>query len=34
MTMDNKDTIQENKLMQLENTMLMYGVYNMETLKN
>ena len=29
--MDNKATIQHNKLMQLENSMLMYGVYNVET---
>ena len=32
--MDNKATIQHNKLMQLENSMLMYGIYNAETLKN
>ena len=31
--MDNKATIQHNKLVQLENPMLMYGVYNMETLE-
>ena len=31
--MDNKATIQHNKLMQLENSMLMYGVYNAETLE-
>ena len=31
--MDNKTTIQCNKLMQLENLMLMYGVYNAETLE-
>ena len=31
--MDNKTTIQHNKLMQLENLMLMYGVYNAETLE-
>ena len=31
--MDNEATIQHNKLMQLENSMLMYGVYNMETLE-
>ena len=31
--MDNKVTIQQNKLMQLENSMLMYGVYNVETLE-
>ena len=30
--MDSKTTIQHNKLMQLENSMLMYGVYNAETL--
>ena len=29
--MDSKTTIQCNKLMQLENSMLMYGVYNAET---
>ena len=29
--MDNKANIQHNKLMQLENSMLMYGVYNTET---
>ena len=29
--MDNKANIQHNKLMQLENSMLMYGIYNMET---
>ena len=29
--MDSKTTIQHNKLMQLENSMLMYGVYNAET---
>ena len=28
-----KSTIQHNKLMQLENSMLMYGVYNAETLE-
>ena len=32
--MDNKTNIQHNKLMQLENSMLMYGVYNAETLEN
>ena len=32
-TMDNKANIQHNKLMQLENSMLMYGVYNGETLE-
>ena len=31
--MDNKATIQCNKLMQLENSMLMYGIYNTETLE-
>ena len=31
--MDNKATIQCNKLMQLENLMLIYGVYNVETEK-
>ena len=31
--MDNKATIQHNKLMQLENSMLMYGIYNTETLE-
>ena len=31
--MDNKANIQCNKLMQLENLMLMYGVYNAETLE-
>ena len=30
--MDNKANIQHNKLMQLENSILMYGVYNAETL--
>ena len=29
--MDSKSTIQHNKLMQLENSMLMYGIYNAET---
>ena len=29
--MDNKATIQHKKLMQLENSMLMYGIYNAET---
>ena len=29
--MDNKATIQQNKLMQLESSMLMYGIYNAET---
>ena len=31
--MYSKANIQFNKLMQLENSMLMYGVYNMETLE-
>ena len=31
--MDNKATIQCNKLMQLENSVLMYGIYNVETLE-
>ena len=31
--MDNKATIQCNKLMQLKNSMLMYGVYNAEMLE-
>ena len=31
--MDSKSTIQHNKLMQLENLMLMYGICNAETLK-
>ena len=31
--MDSKTTIQHNKLIQLENLMLMYGVYNAETLE-
>ena len=31
--MENKDDIQQNKLMQLENSMLMYGIYNAETLE-
>ena len=31
--MDSKTTIQHNKLMQLENSMLMYDVYNTETLE-
>ena len=30
--MDSKTTIKHNKLMQLENSMLMYGIYNTETL--
>ena len=32
--MDNKATIQCNKVMKLENSILMYGIYNMETLHN
>ena len=31
--MDNKATIQYNKLMQPENSMLMYGIYNVKTLE-
>ena len=31
--MHNKANIQCNKLMQLENSMLMYGIYNVETLE-
>ena len=31
--MDSKTTIECNKLMQLENSMLMYGIYNAETLE-
>ena len=31
--MDSKTTIQCHKLMQLENSMLMYGIYNAETLE-
>ena len=31
--MDTKTTIQHNTLMQLENSMLLYGVYNAETLE-
>ena len=31
--MDTKTTIQHNKLIQLENSMLTYGVYNAETLE-
>ena len=31
--MDSKTTIQHNKLMQLENSMSIYGVYNAETLE-
>ena len=32
--MDSETTIQCNKLMQLENSLLMYGVYNAEMLEN
>ena len=32
--MDSTITIQHNKLIQLDNSMLMYGVYNAETLEN
>ena len=31
--MDSKATIQHNKLMLLENSMLMYGIYNAEMLE-
>ena len=31
--MDNKASLQHNKLMQLENSILIYGVYNVETLE-
>ena len=31
--MDSETTIQHKKLMQVENSMLMYGVYNVETLE-
>ena len=31
--MSNQANIQHNKLMKLDNTMLMYGIYNVETLK-
>ena len=31
--MDSKTTIQHSKLIQLENSMLMYGIYNAETLE-
>ena len=31
--MDSKTTIQHNKLMQLENSLLMYSIYNAEMLK-
>ena len=32
-TMDNKANIQHNKLIQLENSVLMYGIYSTETLQ-
>ena len=32
--MSNQATMQCNKLMKLDNTMLMYGIYNAETLEN
>ena len=32
--MENKANIQHNKLMHLEDSMVMYGVYNTETLEN
>ena len=31
--MDNNTTMQHNKLMQLDNSMLMNGIYNAETLE-
>ena len=31
--MDSKTAIQHNRLMKLENSMLMYGIYNAETLE-
>ena len=31
--MNNKANIQQNKLMKLDDTMLMYGIYNAETLE-
>ena len=31
--MDSKTTIQHSKLIQLENSILMYGIYNAETLE-
>ena len=31
--MDSKTTTQHNKLIQLENSMLMHGIYNVETLE-
>ena len=32
-TMNNKANIQQNKLMKLDDTMLMYGIYNAEMLE-
>ena len=32
--MNNQASIQHNKLIKLDNTMLMYGIYNAETLEN
>ena len=32
--MNNQASIQHNKLMKLHGTMLMYGIYNMETLES
>ena len=34
LAMDNEINTQHNKLLKLDNTMLMYGLYNAETLKN
>ena len=31
--MDSKSTIQHNKLMQLENSIMMYGIYNTEIME-
>ena len=31
--MDSKTTIQHNKLMQLEDSMVIYGIYNAETIE-
>ena len=33
-TLESKTTIQHSKLIQLENSMLMYGIYNAETLEH
>ena len=33
LAMDNEINIQHNKLLKLDNTMLMYGIYNAETLE-